>query len=182
MAKSSAVAFTGGKLNLKGDKKKPRGKKSRSSKHGGASSGGDEVAKKSSSASSMRRRGEERSNRDRASSSDESDDDGYHRSDNKGRKNRGNDGDDDDEDLTAAERRSLKFKHQRERKEMEQVVRCVRARVYDMLRIPVWHICVRYLRSSISFRSRVDFLFTSHPPFFSARTILFGVEPRLVSA
>ena len=110
MAKS-AGAFTGGKLNLKGDKRKPK-KKSKNTKHGEPSEG-DRVAK--SSASSAQR--DERSNHNASSGSD---DDGYY--DDK-KKSRGDDS--DEEDLTAAEKRSLKFKLQRERKELEQVVRCV---------------------------------------------------------
>ncbi len=100
MAKS-AGAFTGGKLNLKGDKRKPK-KKSKNTKHGEPSEG-DRVAKSSNH-----------------NASSGSDDDGYH--DDK-KKSRGDDS--DEEDLTAAEKRSLKFKLQRERKELEQVVRCV---------------------------------------------------------
>lgn len=105
MAKS-AGAFTGGKLNLKGDKKKPK-KKTKNSKHG-ESSEGDKVAKSSASSA-----------RERSNYGSGSDDDGYHDS-----KKNHHDGS-DDEGLTAAEKRSRKFKNQRERKEMEHVVRWV---------------------------------------------------------
>jgi hypothetical protein len=116
----SAVAFTGGKLNLKGDKKRPAKKKTKNSKCGGESSEGEKATAKSSAASS-------RSDRH---GSDDHDDDGYRDS---GKKDpRGGDGS-DDEDLTPAEKRSRKFKRQRERKEMEQVVRWV----------PFWPVCVR---------------------------------------
>ncbi|KAL3795820.1 hypothetical protein ACHAW5_004770 [Stephanodiscus triporus] len=104
MAKS-AGAFTGGKLSLKGDKKKPK-KKTKNSKHG-ESTERDNVAKSSASSA------QERSNQAHGSGSD---DDGYHDS-----KKNHHDGS-DDEGLTAAEKRSRKFKIQRERKEMEHVV------------------------------------------------------------
>ena len=112
MAKS---AFMGGKLNLKGDKKRPAKKNSKnSSKHGGESSEGDRATAKSPVASSRS---------DRHDGNDDNDDnDGYRDS---GKKNRrGSDGS-DDEGLTPAEKRSRKFKSQREKKEMEQVVRWV---------------------------------------------------------
>lgn len=113
MAKSVG-AFTGGKLNLKGDKKRPAKKNSKnSSKHGGESSEGDRGTAKSPAASSRS---------DRHGGGDDNDDDGYRNSGKKDR--RGGDGS-DDEDLTPAEKRSRKFKSQRERKEMEQVVRWV---------------------------------------------------------
>ena len=113
MAKSVG-AFTGGKLNLKGDKKRPAKKNSKnSSKHGGESSEGCRGTAKSLAASSRS---------DRHGGGDDNDDDGYRNSGKKDR--RGGDGS-DDEDLTPAEKRSRKFKSQRERKEMEQVVRWV---------------------------------------------------------
>ena len=113
MAKSVS-AFTGGKLNLKGDKKRPAKKNSKnSSKYGGESSEGDRVTAKSLAASSRS---------DRHGGGDDDDDDGNRNSGKKDR--RGGDGS-EDEDLTPAEKRSRKFKSQRERKEMEQVVRWV---------------------------------------------------------
>jgi hypothetical protein len=114
MAKSVS-AFTGGKLNLKGDKKRPAKKNSKnSSKHGGESSEGCRGTAKSLAASSRS---------DRHGGGDDDDDDDGNR--NSGKKDRrGGDGS-DDEDLTPAEKRSRKFKSQRERKEMEQVVRWV---------------------------------------------------------
>ncbi len=105
MAKSSSSAFTGGKLSLKGDKKKPK-KKTKTLKHHGK---GDDESGKTSAAG--------------RSHHDDNSDDGDVRT------KTNNDGHDknssDDEDLTAAEKRSRKFKQQRERKELVQIVRCV---------------------------------------------------------
>jgi hypothetical protein len=106
MAKSAGSAFTGGKLSLKGDKTKPK-KKSTTSKpkrHGKI----DESDNTSASANSAGRR----------SHSDGIDETNKNT-------NVHNNNSSDDEDLTAAEKRSRKFKQQRERKELEQVVRCV---------------------------------------------------------
>jgi hypothetical protein len=116
MAKSESVgAFTGGKLNLKGDKKRPAKKNSKNlSKHGGESSEGDRGTAKSPAASSRS---------DRHGGDDDDDDKGGYR--NSGKKDRRGGDSSDDEDLTPAEKRSRKFKSQRERKEMEQVVRWV---------------------------------------------------------
>ncbi|KAL7526495.1 hypothetical protein ACHAWF_001792 [Thalassiosira exigua] len=94
MGKSSS--FTGGKLSLKGDKKKSK-KKSKKAKHGlGESSEGNDVAAASPSLSRSR--------------------DAYESSDDERRSHS------EDEGLTAAEKRSRKFKRQQERKEMEKVV------------------------------------------------------------
>ena len=106
MAKSAGSAFTGGKLSLKGDKTKPK-KKSTTSKpkrHGKI----DESDSTSASANSAGRR----SHPDDIDETNKS-------------TNVHNNNSSDDEDLTAAEKRSRKFKQQRERKELEQVVRCV---------------------------------------------------------
>ena len=106
MAKSAGSAFTGGKLSLKGDKTKPK-KKSMTSKpklHGKI----DESDNTSSaSANSAGRRSHPDDSRVETN------------------KNIHDNNSSDDEDLTAAEKRSRKFKQQRERKELEQVVRCV---------------------------------------------------------
>ncbi|KAL7531113.1 hypothetical protein ACHAXR_003854 [Thalassiosira sp. AJA248-18] len=91
MAKSSG-GFTGGKLNLKGDKKKK--KKSKKSKHRLGESSELDVAAKS----------QEEPHKDESV-----DDKKEHH------------GSSDDESLTAAEKRARKFKQQRERVEMEQV-------------------------------------------------------------
>lgn len=101
MAKSANSAFTGGKLSLKGDKKKPK-KKSKTSKHHG---------KIDPSALASRGR----------SNPDDSDDEDHRAKTNNGKDNNSS----DEEDLTAAEKRSRKFKKERERKELERVVRCV---------------------------------------------------------
>ena len=106
MAKSAGSAFTGGKLSLKGDKTKPK-KKSMTSKpkrHGKI----DESDNTSASANSAGRR----------SHPDDIDETNKNT-------NVHNNNSSDDEDLTAAEKLSRKFKQQRERKELEQVVRCV---------------------------------------------------------
>jgi len=73
---STSIAFTGGKLNLKGDKKKKPKKKSKKSKH-------EKEGKK----------------KDRLIVEDE------------------------DNDMTEAERRSLKFKSERQLKELEEVAK-----------------------------------------------------------
>jgi hypothetical protein len=117
MAKSAGSAFTGGKLSLKGDKTKPK-KKSTTSKpkrHGKI----DESDITSASANSAGRRSHPDDSRVETN------------------KNIHDNNSSDDEDLTAAERRSRKFKQLRERKELEQVVRCVT--IYDS-RCAVHHI------------------------------------------
>lgn len=105
MAKSSSSsAFTGGKLSLKGDKKKAK-KRSKKSKHLLEDTEQSDMAAKTSAALSQQTDyldntiGDDR-NRDKNEHRDSSDDD----------------------DLTAAEKRSRKFKRKRERKEMGQVV------------------------------------------------------------
>ena len=97
----------GGKLNLKGGSSstKPK-KKTKTSKFGEV----DKVAAKSlaraASSSSMKYH------------ASDADDNGRNLHDD-------NNNNDEDEDLTAAEKRSRKFKQMREKKEMEQVVRWV---------------------------------------------------------
>jgi hypothetical protein len=104
MAKSTGT-FMGGKLNLKGSSSTKPKKKTKTSKFGELDK---EVAAKSSA---------------RAASSSMK----YHASDADNGRNLhdDNNNNDEDEDLTAAEKRSRKFKQMREKKEMEQVVRWV---------------------------------------------------------
>ena len=103
MAKSGGSAFTGGKLSLKGDKKKKSKKKSSKSKH----SLGDEDSPRAKKESS-KNDGIDETQQKRGGSSDE------------------------EEELTAAEKRSKSFKQKHERKEMEKIVKLShRERVED---------------------------------------------------
>jgi len=117
MAKST-TAFTGGKLSLKGDKKKPK-KKTKSSKHHGK---GDESRATPSGSAGAAGGGGRRYHPDDDDSGGGVDED--HRAKTTNSHN-DNSSSSDDEELTAAEKRSRKFKKQRERKELEQVVRYV---------------------------------------------------------
>ena len=111
----------GGKLNLKGGSSstKPK-KKTKTSKFGEVDK---EVAAKSSaraaSSSSMK----------------------YHDSDN-GRNHHDDNNNEEDEDLTAAEKRSRKFKQMREKKEMEQVVRW--AKLLSTCIVSVCSVCILF--------------------------------------
>ncbi|KAL9188365.1 hypothetical protein ACHAXT_006743 [Thalassiosira profunda] len=105
MGKSSN--FTGGSLNFKGDKKKSK-KKSKKSKH---KIGDDDSDATKASPSKSRR--EEKSRYQDGSGGDEGAAYG---------KNGHPSSDTDEEELTAAEKRSRKFKKQRETEEMKKVV------------------------------------------------------------
>ena len=112
----------GGKLNLKGGSSstKPK-KKTKTSKFGEVDK---EVAAKSSaraaSSSSMK----------------------YHDSTDNGRNHHDDNNNEEDEDLTAAEKRSRKFKQMREKKEMEQVVRW--AKLLSTCIVSVCSVCILF--------------------------------------
>lgn len=109
------MAFVGGKLNLKGDKKSKKGKKKKS-KHSHPSK---EKAAAETSKAGHRMSREEDEDEDEEKYYDE----GKPAEDASARADSDDDVDDDDDDMTEAERKALKYKLEAEKKDLEKAAK-----------------------------------------------------------